>query len=192
MSLGGAAAHAGESPAPQRGWVPTASLAIGSFDERLRVRVDGTDYDSYRGQLRTLVALGLAHPVASLPYEHMWIDGHGSLGAGLTFDTGHWQLPVREDLTLAFAATRWLTLRAGLGVGLTIDASAGHRSFGELALPISLTCFRTVELVYRPMLSVPLGSETSPVFGGEREISTRLMVLPFELLLRVRIGALAW
>jgi hypothetical protein len=59
--------------------------------------------------------------------------------------------------------------------------TSGH----ELNLPAD-------EPVCRPMLSVPLGSETSPVFGGEREISTRLAVLPFELLLRVRIGALGW
>jgi hypothetical protein len=206
----GSAGHAGESPVPstiglrdgvqdrnaadkRHRWIPTLSLSIGSFDERLRVRVDGTDYDSYRGQLRTVLAVGLAHPViARLKDDRVSIDGLVSLGVGPTFYTGHWQLPVREDLTFAFATTRWLTLRAGLGAGLTLDTSAGRRSFAELALPIGLTFFHTIELVYRPMLSLPLGSETSPVFGGERAISTRLAVLPFELLLRVRIGALGW
>ena len=193
MTVGSPPVLAAENAAPKRSrWIPTVSLAIGSFDERLRVRVDGTDYDSYRSQYRTILALGLAHPVAELADERAWIDGHGSIGFGPTFDTGHWHLPLREDVTFAFAATRWLTLRGGLGVGITIDTSASSRSFAELAIPIGFTVFRTVELVYRPMLSVPLGSETSPVFGGESEISTRLTVLPFELMLRVRVNALGW
>ena len=178
--------------APRKQWVPTFSLALGSFDERLRVRVDGVDYDSYRGQLRTFLALGLVHPVVRFADERLWIDGHAAFGAGLTFDTGHWHLPVREDVSLVFAARHWLTLRGGLGVGVTIDATASDRSFAELALPIGVTFFRTIELIYRPMLSVPLGSESSAVFGGERELATRLAVLPFELSLRYRIRALGW
>ncbi len=177
---------------PRKEWAPTVSLALGSFDERLRVRVDGIDYDSYRGQLRTFLALGLAHPVLRFADERLSIDGHAAFGAGSTFYTGHWHLPVREDVSLAFAASHWLTLRAGLGVGVTIDATASARSFAELALPIGVTFFRTIELVYRPMLSVPLGSESSAVFGGERELATRLAVLPFELSLRYRIEALGW
>jgi hypothetical protein len=81
-------------------------------------------------------------------------------GAGPTFYTGHWHLPVREDVCLAVAASHWLTLRGGLGVGVTFDATASDRSFTELALPIGVTFFRTIELSYRPMLSVPLGAFT--------------------------------
>ena len=178
--------------AQRKQWAPTVSLALGSFDERLRVRVDGIDYDSYRSQLLTFLALGLAHPVLRFADERLWIDGHAAFGAGPAFYTGHWHLPVREDVSLAFAANHWLTLRGGLGVGVTIDATTSARSFAELALPIGVTFFRTVELVYRPMLSVPLGSESSPVFGGERELATRPAVLPFELSLRYRIQALGW
>ena len=178
--------------ASSKQWVPTLSLALGSFDERLRVRVDGIDYDSYRGQLRTFLALGLAHPVLRFGDERAWIDGHAALGVGPTFYTGHWHLPIREDVTLALALSHWLTLRGGLGVGVTLDATASDRSFAEVALPIGVTFFRTIELVYRPMLSVPLGSESSPVFGGQRELATRLAVLPFELSLRYRIQGLSW
>ena len=179
-------------PAAERPWVPTVSLGMGSFDERLRVRVDGTDYDSYRSQLRLLLALGVSHPLAHLRDERFWLDGHGSIGSGLTFQTGHWQVPLREDVTLAYAATHWLTLRAGLGLGVTVDATEDSRSFVELALPVSVTLFRAFEVVYRPMISVPLGSESWPVLGGERQLSTSLAVLPFEVLVRARIGALAW
>jgi hypothetical protein len=165
---------------------------MGSFDERLRVRVDATDYDSYRSQLRLFLALGVSHPLAHLRDERFWLDGHISIGAGLSFQTGHWQMPVREDVTFAYAATHWLTLRAGLGVGVTVDATEDCRSFAELALPIGVTFFRAFEVAYRPMISVPLGSESWPVFGGERQLSTSLAVLPFEVILRARIGALAW
>ena len=178
--------------APDKQWVPTASLALGSFDERLRVRIDGTDYDSFRSQLRTFLALGLAHPVLRLPNERLWVDGNASLGAGPTFNTGHWHLPIREDVSLAFAESRWLTLRAGLGLGLTIDATTSDRSFAELALPLGVSLCRSIEVVYRPMLSVPLGRERSAVFGGDRELATRLAVLPFEVSLRWRIQALGW
>ena len=186
------AARADQGAAPERRWIPTAAISIGSFEERLRVRVDGAEHDSDRGQLRMIFLLGLAHPVARLRNPRMWIDGHGAVGVGLTFQTGHRQVPLREDVTFAYAATRWLTLRGGLGLGFTIDASASSRSFAELAVPIGLTFFRYVEIAYRPVLSVPLGSETSRVLGGERALSTRVAVLPFEVILRVRVAALSW
>jgi hypothetical protein len=181
-------------------YVPTVAVALGSFDERLRLHVDGSDADSFRSQYRTLLLVGLAHPVARWPAtgphpawrEHLWVDGHLSTGVGVTFDTGHWHIPVREDITLAYGARTWLTLRSGLGLGVTFDASAGHRTFLELGIPLAIALFRNFELVYRPMLVVPLGSETSPVFGGQRELATRLAFLPFELLLRFRIPALGW
>jgi hypothetical protein len=42
------------------------------------------------------------------------------------------------------------------------------------------------------MLTVPVGSEDSPVFGGSRELSAKLGVMPFELMLRWRIRALSF
>ena len=189
----GLAAESGAAKATEPPeWIPTVSLGLGSFDERLRARIDGTPFDSYRSQGRTFIAVGLAHPVAHLADARLWVDGHAAIGAGLTFETGHWQLPMREDLTLAFAATRWLTLRGGLGLGLTIDVTASRRTFAELGVPVGVTFFKTIELVYRPVLTIPLASETSPVFGGDRELSTRFGVQPFELLLRARLGALGW
>jgi hypothetical protein len=187
-----AVAADGAPASPGKLWAPTASLAVGSFDERMRVRVDGTDYDSYRSQFRMLFALGLAHPIVRLQDPRMRIDGHASVGVGPTFTTGHWQVPIREDAMFAYAATPWLTLRAGLGLGITDDATAPSRSFAEIGVPLSVTFWRTAELLYRPALSIPLGSESSPVFGGERELQTRLAFLPFEIAVRVRVQALGW
>ena len=197
MAIGRAASAADSGSAtppatPTKPWVPTASLVLGSFDERLRVRVDGTDHDSYRSQLRLVLALGLAHPILRWSNEREWIDGHASFGLGPTFQSGHWQLPLREDATFAYAATRWLTLRAGLGLGITLDATSADRSFAEIALPTGVAFWRTLELTYRPMFSVPLGSESSTVFGGQRALATRSTFLPFELGLRVRFRALGF
>jgi hypothetical protein len=191
-------AHADDSAAPRsttsegRRWVPTVSIGMGAFDERLRIRVDGNDYDSTRSQLRTFLALGLSHPVVRLRNDRLWIDGHGSIGAGPTFQTGHWHVPIREDVTFAYAPLSWLTLRAGLGIGVTVDATESRRSFAELGIPLSVTLVRTLELVYRPMLALPLGSDSSVAFGGSRDLSTRLAPLPFELVLRGRFGPLGW
>jgi ABC-type antimicrobial peptide transport system permease subunit len=55
---------------------------------------------------------------------------------------------VREDVTLAYGARTWLTLRAGLGLGVTLDASAGHRSFVELGVPLAIALFRNFGVVF--------------------------------------------
>jgi hypothetical protein len=167
-------------------------VSLGSFDERLRIRIDAADSDSQRSQLQTSFALGLSHPLAAYEDRRLWLDGHASLGLGVTFQTGHWQVPLREDVTFAFAATRWLTLRGGLGAGVTLDASASSRSFADLGIPLGVTFWNALEFFYRPRLSLPLGSETAAVFGGERQLSTRLAILPFECGLRLRVGALGW
>lgn len=167
---------------------------MGSFDERLRVRVNGEHYDSYRNQLRTSLSIGLSHPVAH-PIAHnqrIWLDGHGSIGVGPTFQGGHWLVPIREDVTIAFAATHWLTLRTGLASGFAVDTTESYRSFAEIGLPLSITVFRAFELIYRPIISLPMGTQATTTLGGERELSTRLTVLPFEFILRARVGLLAW
>lgn len=164
---------------------------MGGFDEQLRVRTDGVDRYSQRGQVRVGLSLGVAHPVARLS-DWLALDGLASVGLGLTFDSGHWLIPLREDLTFAFSPARWFTLRAGLGVGISANVSAAQRSFAELAIPVSVTFWRTVELAWRPMLSLPLGSDTQPVLGGDRALATRVAVLPFDLQLRFRLGGASW
>jgi hypothetical protein len=172
-------------------WTPSMSLGLGSVQEQQALTVDGTTSDGWQSQYRTFLTLGLAHPIVSLS-PALNLDGHTALGAGPTFVTGHWHALVREDVTFAFDATTWLTLRAGLGLGFTIDASGPDRSFAELAVPIGVTFFKIVEVVYRPFLALPTGGETVGVAGGSRTLSTRLMVMPFEVQLRIRIGGLSW
>lgn len=79
-----------------------------------------------------------------------------------------------------------MTLRAGVGAGAVLDATATHRSYAELALPLSVTFAGAVELVDRPSVAVPLSHEAAPVFGGSRELSASPGVAPIDLHLRVR------
>jgi hypothetical protein len=173
-------------------WVPTASVSVGAFDERMVVRVDGTDTSTVRGQLRTFVSLGLEHPIATRMGEGVGFDGHMSVGVGPTFETGHWQILLREDATVVWRAMKWLTFRVGLGAGITVDTTASRRSFAELGLPLSVALFNFVELAYRPLLSIPLGAEVAQVLGDTRTLATNLALLPFEVQLRFRIRALGF
>lgn len=170
----------------RRAFVPTIGLGFGSFDERLRLRVGDESYDESRTDMRLSLVLGLAHPVWRFD-ARTWLDGHASVGLGVTLDGGHWQLPLREDVTVAWDATPWLTLRGGLGLGAVIDTTRTARSYGELGLVVSLTFANFVEVVYRPFLSLPFGSEDSPVFGGSRSLSTSVAVIPLDVALRFRL-----
>ncbi len=160
-------------------WTPSISLGLGSFQEQQALTVDGATSNGWQSQYRAFLTLGLAHPIVSFS-PSVSLDGHAALGTGPTFVTGHWHALVRQDVTFAFTPTTWLTLRAGLGLGFTLDASGPDRSFAEVAVPIGVTFFRLVEVVYRPFLSVPAGGETVGVAGGTRTLSTRLLVMPFE------------
>jgi hypothetical protein len=173
-------------------WVPTVGAAFGSLGETLRLKLDGVERDEDRSQFRLLLlAVGLAHPVRELG-PGLRLDGHASLGFGPTFTTGHWHLVPREDVTVAYQATRWLTLRAGLGLGLGLDATSAARSHLEFALPLGVTFFDLLEVVYRPFVSAPLGAERRAVFGGDRELFTSTGPVLFDVQLRVRLGRLGW
>ena len=165
---------------------------MGGFDERQQLRVDGSDTNSVRGQLRALVFVGLAHPIGTASSATVWFDEHTALGVGPTFDTGHWQVLLREDVTVAWAGTRWLTLRAGLGAGFTLDATGPRRSFADVGVPVSATLFQVVELVYRPMLTIPVSGETTTVLGGTSTLAASLAIVPFDVQLRFRIPPLGF
>jgi hypothetical protein len=113
-------------------------------------------------------------------------------GSGLRFSGGRYQVPLREDVTFAFDATSFLSLRAGLGLGAVVDATRSSMSYGEVGVPVGATFFEVIELVYRPYLGVPFSSDERATFGGTREVSAALAVVPFDLTLRFRISALGF
>lgn len=169
-----------------RGFVPSIGLGLGSFDEALRLRVGGGSHDETRADLRPSLALGLAHPVWTFG-ERAWIDGHASVGVGVAIDGGRWQLPLREDAMVAYELTSWFTLRGGVGLGAVVDATRAARSYGEVGLVVSLALADFVEIVHRPFVSFPLGSEDRAVFGGTRSLRTSVAVVPLDIALRFRL-----
>lgn len=181
------------APAPrEKRFVPTVAVGIGGQSERLELNLAGTRSTAARSDLRLSTMIGIAHPVASLGSGRARVDGHAAVGFGPTFIGGRYQIPLREDVTFAYEATRWLTLRGGLGVGVVVDATRSAMSYGEVGLPLGVTFWRTLELVYRPYLSVPLGSEDRTVFGGSQTRSASPELVPLELALRVRWARLGF
>lgn len=172
-------------------FVPTFTLGLGGQQERMVVAAGGTETSERRGDLRLSASIGLAHPVAHLG-ARLAIDGHGSVGFGPTFHGGRYQLPLREDVALAYAPFGWLTLRGGLGAGVVVDLTRSAMSYAELAVPLGVTFFSAVELLYRPYLSLPLGAEGRAVYGGSRTLAAGTALVPFDLALRFRFRALGF
>jgi hypothetical protein len=175
--------------------VPTVGLSLGVLSERARLETFGAVHKATRSDLRASLALGLAHPVWSFGEPgaaHLVLDGHSSVSLGPTLDGGRWQLPVREDVTLAWAAASWLTLRAGLGAGFVLDATRLSSSFVELAVPLSLELWGTVELVGRPALAFGVAEEERSVFGGTQAIGPGVALVPLDFTLRFRLPALGF
>lgn len=186
-SLFAARAARADPPARERrDPIPSIGLGFGSFDQSLRLHVGGEDYEQSRTDTRPSLAIGLAHPVWAFDARTR-LDGHASIGVGVTIEGGHWQLPLREDVTFARDATSWLTLRGGLGVGAVIDTARAAQSYAEIGVVLSLTFAGFVEVVYRPFLSLPFGSEDSAVLGGSRSLGTSVAVVPLDVAFRFRL-----
>lgn len=165
--------------------VPTIGASVGTTGERLALDLADQQHVETRTDTRLLSSVGVAHPLAS------FVDGHASLGFGPTTFTGRYQLVAREDVTAIVRFGR-LALRVGLGPGVTWDVSRPTMSFAELGVPLSLTLFDQLELVYRPYLALPLAHERRDVFAGTSSRSADLAVVWFETTLRLRLPALGF
>lgn len=176
---------------PARAFAPTVGMGLGALAESAKVDALGAEHEERRGDLRAVVSVGLVHPVVRLGARAR-LDGHAEVGLGPTFFGGRYQVPLREDVTFAFDATSFLVLRAGLGLGVVVDATRASMSYGELGVPLGATLFGAIEVVYRPYLGVPFGGDERAVFGGTHELSPSLAVVPFDLALRFRISALGF
>jgi hypothetical protein len=179
------------SAPPARTFVPTVGVGLGGLAETAKVDVFGAESSERRGDTRAVVSLGLSHRVVRLGARAR-LDGHAQIGLGPTFFGGRYQVPLREDVTFVFDATSFLVLRAGLGLGVVVDATRASMSYGEVGVPVGATFFDAVEIVYRPYLGVPLSSDDRATFGGTRDVSAALAVVPFDLTLRFRISALGF
>jgi hypothetical protein len=172
-----------EGPASHR-FVPTLALGLGASSERLELE----SQTARRSDLTVWGSLGLSHPV--LP--ELDLGGHASVAIGPALESGRYGLLVREDVTWAWPAASWLTWRAGLGVGLAFELGRWSQSRAELGVPLSVTFGGVVELLYRPLLALPLGEEVQAVFGGERRSSAASGLVPLDLAIRLHLPALGF
>lgn len=179
------------SPRRRAGLVPTIGVGLAAPRDRVRLDLGGARAEETRADTRLSLSLGLAHPVwGRAPGGR--IDGHGALGLGPTLGAGRYPLLVREDVSYAFDPAPWLTLRAGLGVGLAVDLTRGAMSYADVAIPFGVTLFGVVELSARPYASLPIASEERAVFAGTQTWSSAPGIAPLDLTLRLRIGALGF
>ena len=176
---------------PARAFAPTVGIGLGALAESAKAGAFGAEHEEQRGDMRAVLSVGLVHPVVRLGVRAR-LDGHAEVGLGPTFFGGRYQVPLREDVTFAFDATSFLVLRAGLGLGVVVDGTRASMSYGELGVPLGATLFGAIEVVYRPYLGVPFGGDERAAFGGTREVSPALAVVPFDLTLRLRISALGF
>jgi hypothetical protein len=171
--------------------LPTTGLMLGASAQRSTLKLERSELGVSQRELRPGLALGLVHPVPQPAACCLQLEGHASLGLGATLISGHAQLTLRDDWVLLWPVQRWLSFRAGLGLGVSVDLNDGARNQLELGVPLSVA-LGDLEIVYRPGLHIPLASETRAVFGGELSRSAALAFMPFEVQLRMRWTGLAW
>lgn len=188
--LAAALAATGPASADEPRFVPTGALVASGQSETMTVDVGGARTEERRSDVRFNPALGLGHRFTAP--KAVSLDGHASVGLGPNAGAGRYQLPVREDVGVAWRAWSWLTLRGGLGAGLTLDLGRSSGSYADLALPVSATFFDVVELVYRPYLSLPVAREDRATFGGTRELSASTALVPLDFALRFRAPVLGF
>lgn len=141
---------------------PTVGLEVGLPTETFEAPTGTTS----RAQLRTLLFVGLAHPVR----EAWSLDGHFAVGVGPTLETGHWSVLLREDVTWALHPWKALEVRLGVSLGGALDATSVPRSTFDAGLVVAVR-FGAFELAYRPAYAVALGAETRTVLGGVERLS---------------------
>ncbi len=140
----------------------------------------------------------LYHPLG------MWAGVQVYYGRAHSFATGGWrgtfELGARTStpvpgvpVGLAHSTLReWkvrprLSLATGVRAAILLDAPALTFSQAELGIPLALST-RRIDLVYSPSITLPLGGDRDPVFDGEIRRGAALMVMPFHLRLRFKLG----
>lgn len=169
--------------------VPLVGVEAGQTWERLAVRLPDTSQQEDRWLWNTGLVAGLGVRLPSVAGLSLRADS--TAGLGVILRTGHGRLDLRETALLSLPLGAKFSAEFGLGAGVVVDTGSVGRSSLELALPLGVR-FRSVELLYRPALALPLGAERSPVLGGDRELSARPGLVPFSLSLRFHLGALGF
>ena len=172
--------------------VPTLGVETGEYSERLAVELGGGELSDTRSLWVTRIDLGLAYPLTRERPRALSLRGQSSVGIGLVYEVGQWPLHVRQELLVAYPATLWLSLELGLGTGFQLNLTNPSLSYWEVGLPVGVKFANIFELVYYPMLTVALGSDQTPVFGGTKSRGVNTGLAPLNLCARFHFRGLAF
>jgi len=192
LLTGSASAEQGQSAPPTKRFVPTLGLETGMYRERLTIDLDEAQLSETRSLWVTRLAFGLSYPLGAARPGAVKVRGQSSLGFGLVYEAGQWPLHTRQEELVQFTVLPWLAPQIGLGTGFQLNLTDPSLSYWEVGLPVGVSITRHLELIYYPMLTVGIGAEERPVFGGTRTHGVATGFAPFNLMLRVRFGGLAF
>ncbi len=176
-------AQANASSPPDR-FVPSVGVSVGAYSESLRVGA----LEESRGLLYSGLQLGLHYRLFDGALEFATIAGHTRVEVAAVFSRGHVPLRLTQSLRLQ-RRLGWLEVFAGLGMGLSLNASQPSFSYLSLGLPLG---FRVgpVDLVYLPSLTLGLASQQSSTFSGARTHRIARTIAPFMIELHYRFDGL--
>ncbi len=176
------------SPGPLR--APTVGVSIGYARDHLSVDLPSGTLEETNALWHTRATLGLGYDVTRLSPAFV-LAGHSELGFGLSYEPGDWLVHTRHTLQPQWAPNDTFRLGLGLAVAAHVNTGRLSHSYADVGLPLTAR-LAFVELVYTPLLTMPLGRDTEPVFGGERSERMAVGIVPVQLDLRFRIDPLGW
>lgn len=176
-------AQANASSSPAR-FVPSAGVSVGAYAETLEVGA----LDESRGLLYSGLQLGLHYRLFDGAFDFATIEGQTRFEVATVFSRGHFPLRLAQSLRLQ-RKLGWFEVFAGVGVGLSLNASQPSFSYLTLGLPLGLRV-GPVDLVYLPSLTLGLASQRSSTFSGPRTHRIARTIAPFMIELHYRFDGL--
>lgn len=172
-------------------FVPHVGLGLGQTAERLEVPAGDARSAAERELFSTRLALGVDYPLMDEPLWGGALVGRSTLAFDLLLGPGRWGLVVDQAAGWHRPLGAGFTAQLGLGLSGRLDLERTARSQLDITLPIGVR-WRAVEVVWRPAWRMPLGADSTDVFGGARtqQIASGMTWLAFGV--HVHVDALAW
>lgn len=175
----------GARAADARGLRESVGLETGRYDDQMQVVASPVDVTERRTLWFSRLDVGVSYPVSAsaLPPG---LEGETSLGLGVLYAVGEFPLYARQQLTWNRSFSSWGTFLVGVSAGVRYVPARVVESAFETGLALGLRLGNHIEVVYRPLFVLPLGSESTTVWGGtlSRRVSTQLAPLNFGVVAR--------
>lgn len=167
---------------------PGASVDVGYYPDERRLTTPDGETASTRQLWFTRVNLSVGYDIRQRVLPGL-MRGQSSLGVGVVYQEGQFPLHLRQELVWDYPLSSWLELEAGLVFGANFNFTNSAGSFWEVSVPLGLRFKKSVELLYWPMLTLPLSAQTDDVFGGTIAARVAPAVVPVGLVVRVSLRA---